>query len=278
MHRVFSCLLSGCWLFLILILIGCQEKKTATETAAENLSGNDTAKAKVESRDPSTGRIEGRVVYEGHVPKAQKLRVVKDVEVCGKRDHYDERLKVDNGSLQNAVVSLADVKNGKPLEVLGTKSVLDQRDCRYKPYVLLVPVNTPVQILNNDGILHNIHTFSKKNRPVNLAQPKFKKQLEIVFTAPEKISVKCDMHGWMSAWIVVVDHPYYAITDADGRFRLDGIPAGTYTVTSWHELLGEQIAQVTVEAGAAVSLEFKYPSDGLRKANGRRPFGLSGQR
>ncbi|MEE9189802.1 MAG: hypothetical protein V3U16_03430, partial [Candidatus Neomarinimicrobiota bacterium] len=253
-----SFILSGCSLFLIL-LFGCQEQKTNSETSIEKKSVNDTAKVNIEYLDQSKGSIYGRVVYEGNVPKPQKLLVVKDVEVCGKSDHYDERLRVGKRKgIQNAVVSLTNIQNGKPLDVMGTEFVLDQKGCSYQPHVLLVPVDTSVQILNNDGILHNIHTFSKKNRPVNLAHPKFKKKLEMVFKHPEKVSVKCDVHGWMSAWIVVVNHPYYAITDSDGSFTLDDIPTGTYTVTCWQELLGEQIAQVNIEAGASVTIDFKY--------------------
>lgn len=115
-----------------------------------------------------------------------------------------------------------------------------------------------MKILNNDGVFHNVHTFSTKNKPLNLPQPESRKKLAIAFSTAERIGVRCDVHGWMSAWIIAVDHPYYAVTDAEGRFTIIGVPPGTYTLNCWQELLGEQTAQVTVVEGAQVELDFTY--------------------
>lgn len=204
----------------------------------------------------SSGVLRGQVVFDGKPPVPQKLLVVKDAAVCGKIDHVDERLIVSgNGGIKNAVVYFSRVTGGLPAQAgktvsaLGGEFVLDQRVCAYQPHVLIAPVNTPIQILNNDGVLHNIHSFSTKNPPINVAQPAFKKKMEISFQTPEAFAVKCDVHGWMSAWIFVVDHPYYAITDDEGRFVLTDIPPGSYTVHCWQEMLGEQTAQVIIGAG-----------------------------
>lgn len=206
------------------------------------------------------GVLRGQVVFDDKPPAPAKLLVVKDAAVCGKIAHVDERLRVSkNGGVKNAVVYLSGVEGGKALKDLGSEFVLEQRVCAYQPHVLIAPVNTPIQILNNDGILHNIHTFSVKNPPMNLAQPAFKKKIEVSFQTPETIAVKCDVHGWMSAWIVAVDHPYYSVTDNEGRFVLTDIPPGTYTLHCWQEMLGEQTAQVTIAAGETVQT-FRYAS------------------
>ena len=108
--------------------------------------------------------------------------VIKDVKVCAKIDHYDDRLVVGNdGGIHNVVLSLVGVEGGKSIDSLGTEFVLDQKYCTYNPHVLIVPVNKQISILNNDGILHNIHTYGKQNRSVNLAQPRFKKKLALMF-------------------------------------------------------------------------------------------------
>ena len=203
--------------------------------------------------------LSGRVVYQGEAPRPAKLLVIADVAVCGKTDHYDDRLQIGtNNGIKDAVVWLERVEGGKSLASMGSEFVLDQRGCTYLPHVLLAPVNTPVQILNNDAIFHNVHTYSSANTPVNLPHPHFKKKLEMVFTAAEKISVRCDVHGWMSGWIIAVDHPYYATTDAEGGFALSDIPPGHYTVHCWQELLGAQQARVKIAAGAQVTLDFTY--------------------
>lgn len=207
----------------------------------------------------SSGSIHGKVIFEGNAPTPQKLMVVKDTEICGLEDQFDERLIISqNKGILNSVVYLSGVAGGKPLSTLGNEFVLDQTGCRYQPHLLIIPVNTPLQILNDDNILHNFHTFSKKNRPVNLAQPKTQKKMEVTFRRPEIVPVRCDLHGWMSGWIVVVDHPYYTITDADGNFSLSDIPPGTYTLHCWQEMLGDQTAQVDIEPGKTTSLNFTY--------------------
>jgi plastocyanin len=163
------------------------------------------------------------VTYSGTAAAPKKLEVTKDVAVCGKEGHVDESLVVGaNKGIKDVVVSIKGVKQGKSMEALGASFVLDQKVCAYRPHVLVLPVNKPVKILNSDGILHNIHTYSKKNPAKNIAQPKFKKELTETFAQPEVIAVKCDVHGWMSAWIVVVDHPYYAVTDENGKFTSFG--------------------------------------------------------
>lgn len=207
------------------------------------------------------GTVAGTVTYAGTAPAPKKLEVTKDVAICGKEGHVDESLVVGaNKGIQNVVVSIKGVSQGKSMEALGASFVLDQKVCAYKPHVLVVPINKPVKILNSDGILHNIHTYGKKNPPKNMAQPKFKKEITETFTQAEAIPVKCDVHGWMSAWIVAVDHPYYAVTDASGKFTIADVPAGTYTVEFWQEKLGTQTKQVTVAATGATTADFAYPA------------------
>ena len=207
------------------------------------------------------GTVSGTVTYSGAAPPPKKLEVTKDVAVCGKESHVDESLVVGaNKGIQNVVVSIKGIKQGKAMDALGASFVLDQKVCAYKPHVLVVPINKPLKILNSDGILHNIHSYGKKNPPKNIAQPKFKKEITETFAQPEAIPVKCDVHGWMSAWIVAVDHPYYAVTDATGKFTIADVPAGTYTVEFWQEKLGVETKPITVAASGATTADFAYPA------------------
>lgn len=209
----------------------------------------------------SGSAVSGTITYSGKAPAPKKLSVTKDTQVCGKAEHIDESLVVGaNGGIKDAIVSLKGVKGGKGLDALGTSFVLDQKGCMYSPHVSIVPVNVPVKILNPDGILHNIHTYSTKNPPFNKSQPQFKKEMTATFTAPEMVVAKCDVHGWMSSNILVVDHPYHAVTDAKGAFTIKDVPPGTYTAEIWQEKLGTKTAQVTVTAGQTATLNFAFPA------------------
>jgi plastocyanin len=201
------------------------------------------------------GSVSGTVKFKGTAPAPKKLDVSKDKEVCGKSPKVDQSLVVNNGNLANAVVTITDIKTGKKIDA--KKVTLDQKGCEYQPHVLAFPVGTTVEILNPDGILHNVHSYSKVNSPFNMAQPKFKKTLDVKIDKPEAIEVKCDVHGWMQGWLVATESPYVAVTDNSGNFKLTDVPPGSYTVELWHEKLGKNTQKVTVKAKEDAKVSFE---------------------
>jgi plastocyanin len=201
------------------------------------------------------GSVSGTVKFKGTAPAPKKLDVSKDKEVCGKSPKVDQSLVVNNGNLANAVVTITDIKSGKKIDA--KKVTLDQKGCEYQPHVLAFPAGTTVEILNPDGILHNVHSYSKVNSPFNLAQPKFKKTMDVKIDKPEAIEVKCDVHGWMHGWLVATESPYVAVTDNSGNFKLTDVPPGSYTVELWHEKLGKNTQKVTVKAKEDAKVNFE---------------------
>ena len=200
----------------------------------------------------SYGAISGLVVFDGSIPKPRKISVNKDLEVCGKESASEDLvISVDRG-IRWAVVSLENLDARTPIKP--DASVLDQKGCRFVPHVVIVPNGGRVDIKNSDGILHNFHTFSESNSPINKAQPKFKKVMTEEFGIPEFVKVACDVHSWMSGWIIVTKHPWYAVTDKKGKFKLENVPAGKHLLRVWHEKLGELYTEVEVRAGEETKL------------------------
>jgi hypothetical protein len=197
------------------------------------------------------GTVEVEVKYNG-APVVDKLKVNKDTEKCGTEATIEKVVVGGNKGLSNAVASVAGAK-GAPT---AKKAVLDQKGCKFVPHVMAM---TPgeVEIKNSDDILHNIHTYSTANPPINKAQPKFKKVMTEKFEKPEVIKVTCDVHSWMLGWIAVMPHPYFGITDANGVAKIENVPAGKQTIEVWHETLGKVTKDVDVKAGqtAKVSVE-----------------------
>jgi hypothetical protein len=198
------------------------------------------------------GTITGVVKFKGTAPTPKKLEVNKDTEVCGKTPKTDLSLVVSGGNLVNAVVYISDIKKGKKMEP--QKVTLDQKGCEYHPHVLAFAAGSTVEIQNPDGILHNIHSYSKVNSPFNIAQPKFKKTVPQKIDKPETINVKCDVHGWMNGWLFAAENPYFGVTDNSGSFKLTDVPPGNYTVEVWHETLGKTTQKVTVKPKEEVKL------------------------
>jgi plastocyanin len=201
------------------------------------------------------GSVSGTVKFKGTAPAPKKLEVSKDKEVCGKSPKVDQSLVVNNGNLANAVVTITDIKTGKKIDT--KKVTLDQKECEYHPHVLAFPAGTTVEILNPDGILHNVHSYSKVNSPFNMAQPKFKKNMDVKVDKPEAIEVKCDVHSWMHGWLVATPTPYVAVTDNSGNFKLTDVPPGNYTMEVWHEKLGKNTQKVTVKAKEDAKVSFE---------------------
>jgi plastocyanin len=197
------------------------------------------------------GTITGEVKVSGAPPAPKTVKVNKDTEVCGaEKKIVDVAVGAGNG-LGNAVVSVTDAKGAKPAK----KAVLDQKGCEFRPEVLVMAPGE-VDILNSDGVLHNIHTFSTANPPINKAQPKFKKTMTEKFEKPEAIRLQCDAHSWMHGWILVTDNPA-ATTDDKGSFKLENVPPGKHKVEVWHPVLGKQSKEVEVKAGQEAKVSFE---------------------
>jgi len=223
------------------------EDRTAREPVAAPTSNYVTVEV------VNGGTISGTVRYSGVVPAPRSFPVTDDAETCGPSQSIRSVVVGSRGGLADAVVSLVDIRRGEALAV-PPPPVLDQRGCRFTPHVLLVPAGVPVRVLNNDPLTHNVHTAAFENRSVNRSQPAGLEVIELDFESAEKVKVKCDLHPWMSAWIVVTDHPYHAITDGAGAFELPNVPPGEYTLETWHESLGTIRQAVTILAGETLDL------------------------
>ena len=197
------------------------------------------------------GTIVGDVKVTGGAPAPKTVKVNKDNEACGQEKKIAEVAAGADGALANAVVSVADAKGAKPSK----PAVLDQKGCEFRPPMLAMSPGE-IKILNSDGVLHNIHTFSTVNAPINKAQPKFKKEMTEKFDKPEVIKVQCDAHSWMLGWIVVTDNPA-AVTDDKGAFKIENVPPGKHKVEVMHPVLGKQTKEVEVKAGQDVKVSFE---------------------
>jgi len=207
----------------------------------------------IDSANAAGGTVSGTVKFDGPAPKPKQLNVSKDKEVCGVKPYFEEDIVVgSDGAIKNAVVVIKDAKGDlKPGDV-----TFDQNGCRYLPHVLALEAGSTVVITNSDGILHNIHTYSKANPAVNMAQPKFKKLIRQKVDKPEVIKVTCDAHPWMHAWWYVTDTPYFAVTDEKGSFTIKDVPPGNYTVEVWQEKLGVNDQKVEVKDGQTATANF----------------------
>ncbi|MGH9369147.1 MAG: carboxypeptidase regulatory-like domain-containing protein [Thermoanaerobaculia bacterium] len=203
------------------------------------------------------GAISGTVTAPGaRLPPP--VKVSKDVQAC-RATHQPETVVVGQaGALANAVVYLKDIPAGKPLNA-AVKTPLDQKGCTFLPHVAVVPVGSQLTIHNNDDVLHNVHALMGSDTIFNVALPIPGMQIPQTMKKPGLVRVKCDAgHTWMSAYIHVVEHRYYAVTDASGKFELKDIPPGTYTLVAWHESLGTQEQKVTVAGGKPAAASFTF--------------------
>jgi plastocyanin len=207
------------------------------------------------------GSIGGMITVSGQVPALPRREVNKDPAVCGTAARNSQQLEVNRqGGLKNAVIIVEGVKRGKALTPASQNAQLDQKNCEYTPHVQVLPLNTEIAIANSDPVLHNYHLYRNDETLFNVAQAVQGQVNRHRLDQTGFIYAECDVHGWMQAHIAVVDNPYYAVTDEDGRFTIPDLPAGTYTVRVWHEYLGEQTQNLTVDANNETALNLDLRS------------------
>lgn len=155
------------------------------------------------------------------------------------------------GELADVVVVLKGVA-GQFTGTNATPVVLDQKKCIYFPQILAVQTGQKLVVKNSDPCVHNVHTMPKENEMKNLPQMPGGADLEFSFEKPEPfLKFQCDVHPWMFAWVTVVDHPYFAVSNADGKFTIKNVPAGKYTLEATHRKLGVQTAEIEVKVDGA---------------------------
>jgi len=213
------------------------------------------------SSHAASGVLEGVVRLGGDALPGPTIIVnATDPDVCGDRQSLEDLLVSERErGVANVIVSVAGVPAGgdgdSPSHKPGSL-VLDNVDCRFAPHVGVLVPGDSIVARNGDDVLHTVHYYGALER--NLSLPRAGIRRSVTAERPGTIIVKCDVHGWMQAFIRVDPHPYHAVSRSDGSFRIEGIPAGEYTVELWHERLGALEKVVRIRAGETAILDAEY--------------------
>lgn len=230
----------------------------------DDASDEDAADAGATGPVFGTATITGTIVLEGEAPSEKKIPMQGDrFCVQHNKKHADPKLEIgENGGLPHVFVYIKkgiSAKYPPPEEVV----VLDQSGCMYEPHVFGIQVGQTLRIKNSDDTAHNVHSMAKKNQKFNIAQAQKGSVAEKTFTREEvMMKFKCDVHGWMSSFAGVVKHPFFAVTDADGHFKIEKLPAGKYTIETSHELYGTRTIEIEVADGESKEADVTYKKRG----------------
>lgn len=225
--------------------------------------GNSGGGAAIENPvDAATaGNITGSIAFEGTAPSMDVIDM-SDERVCADKHAstpmIDEVVVNDNGTLANVFVYVKEGLEGLQFPTPNQSVLLDQDGCVYAPHVLGVMAGQDITIRNSDGLLHNINASPNEQRGFNTSQPTNMESTRSFGTVEIMVPLRCDVHGWMNAYVGVLDHPYYSVTSSDGGFDLSTLPPGDYVVEAWHERYGTQTQNVTVTTGETAEVTFTF--------------------
>ena len=218
-----------------------------------------TAPADSKSTPAKPGSISGFIRYDGTAPKRKRIFMDEASQKLHDSPPLDESLLVNaEGGLANVFVYVKNAPEGD-YPVPSEPAIVDQQGSIFEPRVQGFRVGQTVQMKNGDPFIHNVRSLSRANPMFNIVQPAGTPDREKIFEKAEgPITIKCDFHRWMTAYLWVMDHPFFAVTDREGRFSIPGLPAGKYTLAAWHEVLGEQEMRVTVGKGPPPAAGFTF--------------------
>ncbi len=204
--------------------------------------------------------IKGVIFFEGEVPKGKKLSMPAACAKLHKNGAYSNEVIVKNGKLQNVLVRIIKGHEGKIYDdIPSTEVVLDQRGCMYSPRVIGARVGQKVTFINSDSIFHNVKSVTSANQKFNMAMPHKDQRESKVFTKSEIfLQAKCSVHPWMGAYVAILDHPFFSVSNANGEFKISNIPEGQYVLEAWHEVYGTQTKEITVTPAGISDLKFIF--------------------
>ena len=204
--------------------------------------------------------VSGIVTFEGHPPKGKKLNLPAGCAKVGGGDVFSNEVIVHEGRIQNVLIRITEGLEGRTFtDVPEEEIILDQKGCIYTPRVAAARVGQKVTFINSDPIFHNVRSVTKENQKFNMAMPRKDQRETKIFNKPELfLQAKCSVHPWMGAFVAVMDHPYYSISNNKGEFKIPNLPVGTYKVEAWHEVFGTQVQNLVVKEGAVSELKFNF--------------------
>ncbi|MCE2542569.1 MAG: carboxypeptidase regulatory-like domain-containing protein [Acidobacteria bacterium] len=247
------------WTFVSLIILAAAACGGGSDAPAESAM---PAAAAPPAFDPATaGSVMGMITLEGTPPAAETIRMNSDPACAELASDTETEYYVVGGSggLGNVFVYVKEGLEGRSFPVPDEPAMIDQVGCRYTPHVFGMRVGQTLKIRNSDATLHNIHATPAANPEFNMGQPIQGMEFDRTFEAAEvMVPFKCDVHGWMNAYVGVLDHPYFAVTGDDGNFDISELPPGDYVVEAWHEELGTQMQNVTVGEGGTAEVSFTF--------------------
>jgi plastocyanin len=246
----------------------CQKQEAPPAAPVARAPAQDKAAPKAEApaaapAQPVTGggTVQGSIAFKGVVPTPAAVKPSDD-PACDGMALKDQSVLVTDGKLANVLVRVRGlVPRARPAQ----PALIDQQKCTYTPRVQGVTAGQQVFIKNSDGTLHNARALNGTKTVFNVAQPPNAKAVPRPLPADaEVIRLKCDIHPWMAAWVVVNPNPYFATSGTDGSYSIEHLPEGTYTLEAWHETLGTRTAEVTVKEGETVKASFEFSADNAK--------------
>jgi plastocyanin len=235
-------------LALGLALGACTKKEEAPPPAPAAPAAGAAAAAAAAAPPAGVNPIKGTVKLTGAAPEMKMLKREAD-PFCGQVQMKDEEVVVSpTGGLKNVLVRLTKGVTGS-YPAPSTPAQIDQSQCMFRPRMQGIMAGQPLTIRNSDQTLHNVHTYKGASTIFNQAEIPGMAPMVKKFDGPAAvIKFKCDVHPWMTGYVAVSDHPFFAVTGDDGSFTIPNVPAGTYTIEAWHERFGSTTAEVTVSA------------------------------
>ena len=252
-----------------LLFSGCSANKPSTTSASTPAASAEPAQVAAAAYQVEAvangGSIEGRILLNGKPIPPRPVLVNQDVSVCGSH-RLVYPVKLDGNGIEDAVVWIDDIHQGKAYDF--PPAVLDQQKCTYEPHIVVMQPGD-LTVKTDDPVPHNVHSYSEANRTYNESMNPLNREMALHFARPERISLKCDLHGWMLAFVIVAANPYYTVTKEKGAFELRDVPPGTYQLKVWQETLGEATQSITVATGETTKVILHLNSQASERAEVR---------
>ncbi len=258
-------LVASAVLVAALVSTGCSSAPLE-RTGPEGSDGAERPSAFLESGAVLQGRV---IVGDLELPAATEVQNTTDPEDCGETHSLENIIVSAEGGLKNAIVAVKNVSLPDSYQPPASSLVLENRNCRFQPHVAVLTTGGTIEAVNRDPFYHSVHLYGLKQ--LNVALGPFRSKVVELPNRPGYVIVKCDVHGWMQAFVRVDKHPFHAVTGEDGRFQIEGVPPGPHTLEVWHEFLGPMEYDVTVAPDSSLPVTIAYQTAAESRKEGIAP-------